>query len=268
MASSIRDRTAIAADLPQAMARGLLVPVFQPQIRLADGRVRGVETLVRWHREDGKPGPGPAQFIPIAERIGLVGEIDRLVMRRTIDLLGQGALGLPRDAVISVNASVKELADPEWIDRLIEVVQAAQIQTARLEIEVTETAVIENLDRAAGVLAHLRSMGIKVAIDDFGAGFASLSYLKHLPADIIKIDQTFIRDLVESRRSRDIVASVIDLAHKLGMEVVAEGVENARTAAILTDIGCDIGQGWHFGRPMPADILFKFMMDKLAVGER
>lgn len=268
VASSIRDRTAIAAELPQAMAQGLLTPVFQPQIRLADGRVRGVETLVRWRGEGGRAGPSPAQFIPIAERIGLVGEIDRLVTARTMDLLSVGALGLPRDAVISINASVKELADPDWVDGLIDVVRSAQVQTARLEIEVTETAVIENLDRAAGVLAHLRSVGIKVAIDDFGAGFASLSYLKHLPADLIKIDQSFIRDLLESRRSRDIVAAVIDLAHKLGMEVVAEGVENAQTAAILAEIGCDIGQGWHFGRPMPAETLHKFMMDKRSAGVR
>lgn len=259
---AIRERTEVAADLPGAMAGGLLHPVFQPQVRLKDGSVRGVETLVRWRRPDGKPGPGPALFIPVAERIGLVGDIDRLVTRRTLDHLSAGRLHLPRDAVISINASVKELADPVWLDGLLDMVRAAGVPAGQLEIEVTETAVMENLDRTAGVLAHLRASGVKVAIDDFGAGYASLSYLKHLPADLIKIDQGFIRDLADSRRSRHIVAAVINLAHDLEMEVVAEGVENAATADILTEIGCDIGQGWHFGRPMDADALSVFMKER------
>ncbi len=262
VAQSIKERTEVAADLPGAMAAGLLHPVFQPQIRLKDGSVRGVETLVRWRRPDGRPGAGPALFIPVAERIGLVGDIDRLVTRRTLDHLSAGRLHLPRDAVISINASVKELADPVWLDGLLDIVRAAGVPPGRLEIEVTETAVMENLDRTAGVLAHLRAGGVKVAIDDFGAGYASLSYLKHLPADLIKIDQGFIRDLADSRRSRHIVAAVINLAHDLEMEVVAEGVENAATADILTEIGCDIGQGWHFGRPMEADALSAFMRER------
>lgn len=259
VAGAIRERTAVAAELPAAIATGLLYPVFQPQVRLRDGSVRGVETLVRWRRSDGAPGPGPALFIPVAERIGLVGDIDRLVAKRTLDHLLSGRLGLPRDAVISINASVKELADPIWLDGLMDIVHQAGVPTDRLEIEVTETAVMENLDRTAGVLARLRAAGVKVAIDDFGAGYASLSYLKHLPADLIKIDQGFIRDLADSRRSRHIVGSVITLAHDLGMEVVAEGVENEETAAILTELGCDIGQGWHFGRPMEAEALAAFV---------
>ncbi len=259
VADAIRERTAVAADLPAAMTAGLLYPVFQPQVRLRDGAVRGVETLVRWRRADGKPGPGPALFIPVAERIGLVGDIDRLVAKRTLKHLSSGRLGLPHDAVISINASVKELADPVWLDGLMDIVRQAGVPTDRLEIEVTETAVMENLDRTAGVLARLRAAGVKVAIDDFGAGYASLSYLKHLPADVIKIDQCFIRDLADSRRSRHIVGSVIMLAHDLDMEVVAEGVENAETAAILAELGCDIGQGWHFGRPMEAEALAAFV---------
>jgi PAS domain S-box-containing protein len=263
VAGAIRERTAVAAELPAAMASGLLYPVFQPQVRLRDGSVRGVETLVRWRRADGKPGPGPALFIPVAERIGLVGDIDRLVAKRTLEHLSSGRLGLPRDAVISINASVKELADPVWLDGLMDIVHQAGVFPGRLEIEVTETAVMENLDRTAGVLARLRAAGVKVAIDDFGAGYASLSYLKHLPADLIKIDQGFIRDLADSRRSRHIVGSVITLAHDLGMEVVAEGVENAETAAILTELGCDIGQGWHFGRPMEAEALAGFVAGRV-----
>lgn len=259
---AIKERTEVAGDLPAAMAAGLLHPVFQPQIRLKDGSVRGVETLVRWRRPDGKQGPGPGLFIPVAERIGLVGDIDRLVTRRTLDHLSAGRLNLPRDAVISINASVKELADPVWLDGLLDMVRAAGVPPGQLEIEVTETAVMENLDRTAGVLAHLRASGVKVAIDDFGAGYASLSYLKHLPADLIKIDQGFIRDLADSRRSRHIVAAVINLAHDLEMEVVAEGVENATTADILVEIGCDIGQGWHFGRPMDADALARFIQER------
>ncbi|MBJ7414850.1 MAG: EAL domain-containing protein [Niveispirillum sp.] len=263
VAGAIRERTAVAAELPAAMAVGLLYPVFQPQVRLRDGSVRGVETLVRWRRADGKPGPGPALFIPVAERIGLVGDIDRLVAKRTLEHLSSGRLGLPRDAVISINASVKELADPIWLDGLMDIVHQAGVFPGRLEIEVTETAVMENLDRTAGVLARLRAAGVKVAIDDFGAGYASLSYLKHLPADLIKIDQGFIRDLADSRRSRHIVGSVITLAHDLGMEVVAEGVENAETAGILTELGCDIGQGWHFGRPMEAEALAGFVAGRV-----
>lgn len=249
VAASIKERTAIATQLPGALARGLLYPVFQPQVRMADGVVRGVETLVRWRNPDG-PGFGPAAFIPVAERIGLVGDIDQLVTRLSLDHLAAGRRGLGEGAVISINASVKELADPEWVDGLLLLAARAGVVTSRLEIEVTETAVMENLDRTALVLHDLRRRGVKVAIDDFGAGYASLSYLKHLPADILKIDQSFIRDLADNPRSRSIVAAIIDLAHQLDMEVVAEGVETAEIARILTDIGCDIGQGWYFARPM------------------
>lgn len=264
VSATIRARTEAAADLPAAMAAGQLFPVYQPQIDLRTGAVCGVETLVRWRKPDGT-FISPGLFIPIAERIGLVSDVDRMVTRLGLEQLAAGRLGLPADAVLSVNASAKEIGEPGWVERLVGQIVGAGIAPGCVEIEVTETALLEDLDHMAGVLADLRALGVKVGIDDFGVGYASLSYLTRLPADVIKIDQSFIRPLSAEDRARRVVASMIGLCHDLGMKVVAEGVEDADTAAILAEAGCDIGQGWHFGRPMDCDALNRFIAERSAV---
>lgn len=258
---SIRERTRIAQELPGALAGGRIVPVFQPQIALRDGALRGVETLVRWHRPDGG-SVSPAVFIPVAERAGLVRDVDRAVLETAVSALAGGTLPLGTDAVLSVNASVKELVTARFVDDVQAALGRHGLSAARLEIEVTETAVTGNLSTVADVLQHLRAMGVRVAIDDFGSGYASISYLKDLPADVLKIDRLFIADLETDARARAIVEAVIALGHDLGMEIIAEGVETVDVARTLARMGCDVAQGYFFARPMAPDALRRFVEER------
>ncbi len=258
---TIRERTRIAQELPGALASGRIVPVFQPQISLRDGALRGVETLVRWQRPDGA-SVSPALFIPVAERAGLVRDVDRAVLETAVSALARGNLCLGADAVLSVNASVKELVTARFVDDVQDALARHGLPAARLEIEVTETAVTGNLSMVADILEGLRAMGVRVAIDDFGSGYASISYLKDLPADVLKIDRLFIADLETDKRARAIVESVVALGHELGMEIIAEGVETVDVARILADMGCDVAQGYYFARPMAPDALRRFVEDR------
>jgi PAS domain S-box-containing protein len=260
--TTIRERTRIAQELPGALNSGRIHPVYQPQISLRGGGVRGVETLVRWQRADGTP-VSPAIFIPVAERAGFVRDVDRAVLETSVTALADGTLHLGADGILSVNASVKELGTRCFIDEVQATLERHGIAPARLEIEVTETAVTGSLSAVADILRGLRSLGVRVAIDDFGAGYASISYLKDLPADVLKIDRLFIADLASDTRARAIVETVIALGHDLGMEIIAEGVETAEVARILTEMGCDIAQGYFFARPMGTDALRKFVAGRL-----
>jgi PAS domain S-box-containing protein len=260
---TIRERTRIAQELPGALSSGRILPVFQPQIFLRDGTLRGVETLVRWQRPDGA-SVSPAVFIPVAERAGLVRDVDRAVLESAVSALASGTLSLGADAVLSVNASVKELVTARFVEDVQDALARHGLPAARLEIEVTETAVTGNLSAVADILQGLRSMGVRVAIDDFGSGYASISYLKDLPADVLKIDRLFVADLETDKRARAIVESVVALGHDLGMEIIAEGVETVDVARILADMGCDVAQGYFFARPMTPDALRRFVEGRTA----
>jgi PAS domain S-box-containing protein len=249
--NDIRARTEAAAGLPDAIRLGHVYPLYQPKFDLRSGRICGVEALARWRKPDGT-SVSPAIFIPVAEKMGLIESLDGYLIEKVLHSASAGELGLPAGAVLSINASAREFDDAGWIRRLTDRIERFGIHPASVEIEVTESAVLDDIAKAADVLTRLRDAGFRVAIDDFGTGYASLTYLKQLPADVVKIDQSFVRDLKDSLRSKVIVRSIIDLAHELGLEVVAEGVEDAETAVILAGLGCDIGQGWHFGRPMDA----------------
>jgi PAS domain S-box-containing protein len=257
VAASISNRTRISAELPEAIHSGLIYPVYQPKIVLRTGGLCGVEGLARWKRADGT-FVSPADFIPIAEKLGLIGHLDNTLAATMLSGLSEGRLGIPADSVVSINASARELDDPNWVCGLSALANRFGILPKRIEVEVTESAVLDDVDKAADVLNLLRQAGFRVAIDDFGTGYASLTYLKKLPADIVKIDQSFIRDMTKSKPSEVIVRSMVSLSHDLGMEVIAEGVEDAETASMLFAIGCDFGQGWHFGRPMESGALAAF----------
>ena len=257
VALKIRSRTRVAAELPEAIQLGHIFPVYQPKIDLRTGDLCGVEGLARWKRADGT-FVSPADFIPVAEKLGLIGLLDNSLASVMLSSLTEGHLGIPADAVVSINASAREFDDPDWVDGLKALTERFNVSPNRIEIEVTESAVLGDVDRAAVILDRLRMAGFRVAIDDFGTGYASLTYLKRLPADIVKIDQSFIRDLTCSKPSEIIVRSMVSLSHDLGMEVIAEGVEDAETAKMLFTIGCDFGQGWYFGRPMESAALASF----------
>ena len=242
-------RFELMSRLAQAIDDKTLVLHFQPMVAFDTGRVIGAEALLRWPAEAG--GVGPAEFIPLAEKSSYIHAIGHLVLDQAcaalhqLDAAGLGAL------TVSINASARQFEDPTFIGRTLQALKTAGIAPARLKIEVTETAVVDNLQQLTGRLAELRAAGVRIAIDDFGTGQASLKYVHELPADLIKIDMSFVRRIGRNDRSQDIIRIMIDLGHAIGARLVAEGVETPEQARWLRQHGCHYAQGWHFGRPMP-----------------
>lgn len=248
--TELRARIDLERDLRAALAGDGLMLQYQPRVELASGRVTGVEALVRWNH----PALGqlsPAGFVPLAEETGLIGELGEWVLRAAAAQSRRW-----RDAgfepAVSVNLSARQLDDADLPGRVVRVLNEEGADPHRFELEVTETAVLRDPDRAAEMLACLAGHGLSIAVDDFGIGWSGLSYLRHLPLDVVKIDQSFVRGLGGEGDDATIVRAVVDLARKLEIGVVAEGVEKASHARWLRTIGCRFGQGWHFGRPAGA----------------
>jgi len=245
----------LLAELRRALARDELALVYQPKIDLLHGAVSGVEALVRWHHpERGVLGPGA--FLPWAEPTNLMGPLTEWVIHRARTdahaWLEQGV-----DLPVAINISPRTLLD-QGAGGPISLLVHPTSSLATLEVEVTETAVMNDPVRAAAVLANLRGRGLSIAIDDFGTGYTSLALLRSLPVDVLKIDRTFVTELLDDPSSRAIVASTIDLAHRLGLHTVAEGVEDDATLTELTALGCDQAQGFGIALPMPADELLRW----------
>jgi PAS domain S-box-containing protein len=238
------------AELRAAIARGELVLHYQPKIELASGVVVGVEALVRWqHPQRGLVFPD--EFIALAERSGVIADLTAFVLE---EALGQhvrwrsSGLELP----VAVNLSVDSLSDPGFPDRLEGLCRRYGVSPFALELEVTESGVMAEPTLAIVVLEALAATGFALAIDDFGTGFSSLAYLRDLPVSLVKVDKSFVMNLPRSDPDAHIVRGIVDLVHGLGKRVVAEGVETAEGLAFLLGVGCDVGQGYHWSRPLPA----------------
>jgi len=242
----------LVALLHVAMRDGTLAVHYQP-IASTGGPMLHAEALVRWqHPQRGLLSP--ALFLPLAEDMGWMTRIDRLVLvRATLDV-AQLRHRWP-DFTVAVNLSSASLCDLETIDAVRDALAHANLPGGALLLEITESSLIRNPDRSHAVLAGLRDLGVVVAIDDFGSGHASFAYMASYPAGVIKIDQSLIAPIVSSNKHRIMVHNIIRMAHGLGARVVAEGVEDAQQHAILTDMQCDLLQGWHLGRPVPIDRL-------------
>jgi len=240
-------RLAILADLRSAVDEHELFLEYQPKINLATGEVTGVEALVRWNHPT-RGLVGPDDFIPLAENTGLITPITWFVVERALQQvrLWQDA-GLDLD--IAVNLSVRHLTDMSLPDRIAVALERWGVAPSKLIIEVTESSIMTDPKRAAGVLHQLRRIGVAVAIDDYGTGHASLTYLKRLDIDELKIDRSFIMQLDQDSSDAIIVASTVELGHNLGLRIVAEGVEDAETLEWLRELGCDRAQGYHISRP-------------------
>lgn len=252
-------RLNFAGELRRAIEGGDLELYLQPKVEIAGGRVLGAEGLVRWrHATRGMIPPG--EFINLAERTGLIRPLTEWVMETAFRLnhawAAQGC-ALP----IAINLSARNLRDDSLLERIRQLLATWSLQPGLLEIELTESAVMEDAEFALRVLHSLRSLGIPLYIDDFGTGYSSLSYLQKLPVDFIKIDQSFVRDMTVNKDSLLIVRSTIDLAHDIGHKVVAEGVETRQHWERLAQLDCDCAQGYFIARPMPAEAFQAWVRD-------
>ena len=217
----------------------------------------GAEALVRW-RAAGGGAVSPGVFIPLAEELGLIGEITTLVLERTLERLGDWRrAGLP-PVPFSVNLSALDLQDLHTATRIANRIAAHGLSPRLVELEVTETAFVKDLRTALGILTALKDHGLRVSLDDFGTGYATLSMLQRLPVDVIKIDRSFVQDMLETGSAQEIVRLILCLGRTLGKRIVAEGVETAAQSALLRDIGCDEAQGYFHSRPLPFAQLVAF----------
>ncbi|MBA3302444.1 MAG: EAL domain-containing protein [Acidimicrobiia bacterium] len=246
-----RRRLEFAGELRSALERGELVCEYQPKCSLVDGRVVGFEALVHWdHPTRGRVGPDV--FLPDAEHLGLMGPLTVLVLGEALDLLAGWSAPGQDHLTMAVNVSATVLHDPRFVDMVDEALAASGADPTRLVLEVTEQAAMVQPDVSIEAMSALRARGIGFSIDDFGTGQSSLTYLRLLPVQEVKIDRSFIAQLVEGTPEAAIARSVVDLAHNLGMTALAEGIESEAVLALLRSYRCDLGQGWHLGRPVPA----------------
>ncbi|MEV6596587.1 bifunctional diguanylate cyclase/phosphodiesterase [Actinoplanes sp. NPDC051346] len=255
--------TRMVAELRRALADGEFTMYYQPIVDLPTGRVAATEALLRWIRPDGT-FVSPAQFIPLAEQSGAIVPIGDWVLRQVCtDLAGWYAEhGVP----CTVNVSAQQLRDPAFATRVLELVAQAGLPGRALIIEITETALITSVTDAATAIAQLESLreqGIRIAIDDFGSGYSSLSYLRQLPVDILKMDGSFTTGQIETGDPRDIafIRAILQLASSLGLHTIAEAVETGTQAQRLHALGCDLAQGYHFHRPAPVATLHTVLND-------
>lgn len=254
MGAALQERLGLARRLELAIEQGLLYLHYQPRVALASETLHGAEALLRWHDAEFGEVP-PDQFIPIAEERGLIGPLGDWVITETCRQMAQWqAQGLAFPGTVAINLSALQLHLPDMVDKLLARIDAAGLSTDRFEIELTESSMMADPAAAIDILDQLHGAGFSLAIDDFGTGYSSLVYLKRFAVDNIKIDMSFVSDMLVDRNDAAIVATIVAMSRSLGLRTTAEGVESAEQAEALLQLGCDFAQGYHFGRPEPADI--------------
>jgi diguanylate cyclase (GGDEF)-like protein len=247
------ERLALAGRVRRAIEHDELVVHYQPKADLEDGRIIGVEALVRWQHPQ-RGFVAPSEFIPVAERTGLIKPLSRYVLASAIDQCrAWNEAGL--ELTVSVNLTIPDLLDLVLPDRIARLLEQSRVRPEQLELEITESTILADPFRVRDVLNRLNEMGLRLAIDDFGTGYSSLGYLKRLPVQAIEIDRSFVMGMCDDPSDATIVRSTIDLGRNLGLDVVAEGVESQRIWDALRGEGCTIAQGYFIGKPMPAEEL-------------
>lgn len=248
------ERIAVRSALASVLDEDAIEVAFQPQARLEDGAIYGFEALARWtHPEWGAVSPD--RFVAEAERSGMIGRLGATVRRRALAALAIWLEAGWSGARVAVNVSARELDDPSWATGVFDDLREAGVEPRRLELEITETTAMTASSEGLEALSQLRAAGVCVAIDDFGTGYASLGQLQHLPADVLKIDKTFVARLADggSDGDRELVRAMVRLAEAFDLDTIAEGVETDAQRALLTEFGCTAIQGWAFARPMSLD---------------
>jgi diguanylate cyclase len=246
-----RERLELMEDLRDAIRRRQIVVYYQPILDLSTGRVIGAEALARW-RHPSRGVLAPATFLGLVSDAGLMGPFTMSVLDQAFTQQAKWA-ELGYDLGISVNISAASLRDEELPDKIAALMSTRGVNPASITLEITEDCFIANLEEALLVLERLRLLGVELSIDDFGTGFSSLTYMRRLPVSELKLDRTFLTGAPRDKRAVSVIRSTVELAHALGLRIVAEGIENLDTLALVDDLGCDAAQGYLMGRPVPAD---------------
>ncbi|BBB09291.1 diguanylate cyclase/phosphodiesterase [Sphingopyxis sp. EG6] len=260
-----RYRRQMELDLRLAIRDGGFELHFQPLYSLQEERLKAFEALIRWpHPERGMISP--AEFIPLAEETGLIVQIGEWVVREAC----RQAASWPGDLAVAVNISPKQFLSPNLATVVLSALATSGLPATRLELEITESIFISNVERTLDALHGLRKLGVRIALDDFGTGYSSLSYLRSFPFDKLKIDQSFVRDLTAGGNANAVIRAITTLADALGMETLAEGVEDEAQAEILRQEGCRQIQGYLLSRPINARAVHEFIdeMQNIAEVER
>jgi diguanylate cyclase (GGDEF)-like protein len=257
------DYAILKTDIHNALARGEFELHYQPQVNTINHTITGLEALIRWHHPTRGLVP-PNQFIPIAESLGLINEIGDWVMAEVCQQLKAWILLYPHllhNFKIAINISAHQIRQRNLKDKFCRVLDKNEIPYGLIELELTESVLIDDIDRCTKTIGDMNNLGIQFAIDDFGTGFASFRHLQQLPLNVLKIDKSFIDQICLSNKSYEIVKAMIVIAHALEMEVVAEGVETIEQVNVLQTLACNYLQGYHFWRPMPAQDMETLLAD-------
>jgi len=245
-------------QLNNAVLNKSFMVYFQPQYHSETRELRGMEALVRWRDKD-KGIISPAVFIPIAEKNGTIIPIGKFVLEESIKQYAEWKEKYKVDFIISINISALQYKKDDFVDSVIEVIEKYKVSPKYVELEITESVLIDDFESVMDKLKRLRQYGVKISLDDFGTGYSSLSYLKKFPIDTLKIDKSFIDTILSDSSTRIITESILDMSHHMGFESIAEGVENEDQYKYLNEIGCDVIQGYYFGKPHPAEEIEKLL---------
>lgn len=249
--AKIEKNLATERKIRNALEQDSIFFYLQPQYDI-DHRLRGFEALARMKDSEGNM-VSPGEFIPVAEKIGLIDQVDLSVFRKSAMLLGKRIRESSADITLSINISVRHLMKNNFMDEIREILEKSSLPPKNLEIEITESIMIDSIDKALEVIGEIKKLGIKIAIDDFGTGYSSLSYLNKFPADLLKVDKSFIDEMNSSESSRQYVATIISIGHIMNLDVISEGVEKPDQLETLKEIGCDFIQGYIWGKPLPPE---------------
>lgn len=247
-----RYRLALETDLQRALDHQEFVTYYQPIVRLATRKVVGFEALVRWRHPERQLVP-PGEFIPCMEETGLVVKVGLVVLRQACEQLQAWHQQGATDWTMSVNLSVRQFDSPTLLADIDHVLASTGVNPARLKLEITESALMQDADAAIAVMKQLRSRQIQISLDDFGTGYSSLGYLHRFPIDTLKIDRSFVQPIQVGNRNSQVISTIIALSQQLSLSIIAEGVETPAQAQYLQELGCEFGQGYLFAKPMPAD---------------
>jgi diguanylate cyclase (GGDEF)-like protein len=253
MTAQAHERLALENALRQGLEQQQFVLYYQPVVDMRSGAPSGVEALIRWQH----PTRGlvsPAEIIPLAEETGLIARLGEWVLRAACEQAQQARAVLPTRR-LAVNVSARQFQQPELPDMVEAILRRTGFEASALELEITESMLMQNVDSTVAAMRRLSALGVRFSVDDFGTGYSSLAYLKHLPISRLKIDKSFVRDIPADSNDAAIVTAIISMAHALGLEVVAEGVETVEQLDFLGTQGCDAIQGYYFSRPLPSEML-------------